>query len=78
MMNIKHQEYWEKNIKGFSGFYDKGSEENISGSVLLKSFYKTVVFPIEKSLMKKRFQMTLDFIQRNVKEGKVVADIGCG
>ncbi len=77
-MTATHQDYWERNIKGFSGFYDKGSEENIAGPKALVPFYKFLVFPLEKNVMKKRFKLTTDFIQRNIKPGSSAADIGCG
>lgn len=73
-----NKDYWEKNIAGFSGFYDKGSEEKIIAPRFLSFLYKSILFSIEKRYMRKRYDMVSDYIDRNVYSGMVVADIGCG
>lgn len=73
-----NKKYWENNIEGFNKFYDNTSEENIIANPLIKSVYKKVVFPIEKKYMQDRFNFVNSYIEKNVRPGMVVADIGCG
>ena len=75
---IMNREYWENNIKGFSGFYDTQSEENIQAAQWVSYLYKKFIFPIEKKFMFKRHQYVSNYIEKNVKNGMKVADIGCG
>jgi cyclopropane fatty-acyl-phospholipid synthase-like methyltransferase len=72
------QGYWEQNIEGFSGFYDTGSEEKLSGPPLIRGLYRAFVFPIEKRFMRVRYDMVRTFIDLEVRSGTRVADIGCG
>lgn len=72
------KEYWEKNIGGFAGFYDKKSEEDFKAPFLIKHLYKLLVLPIEKKYMRDRYEMICGFIEQNVEPGMKVADIGCG
>ena len=76
--NNFHKDYWEKNIEGFSGFYDKKSEENLSGSLVVSFFYMKFIFPLEKKYMIQRHIVVTDFIEKNVRENMKTADIGCG
>lgn len=78
MKNLSSQEYWEKNIEGFSGFYEKCSQELIQAPPILTSVYKALVFPLEKKVMERRFEMVSAFITNNVRPGIHAADIGCG
>jgi 2-polyprenyl-3-methyl-5-hydroxy-6-metoxy-1,4-benzoquinol methylase len=73
-----NREYWEKNIEGFSGFYDKKSEENIPAPAGISFFYKKVIFPMEKKYMYQRHMAVSDYIDKNVKPEMRTADIGCG
>ena len=77
-MTTKAKTYWERNIRGFAGFYDKGSEEALGGPAPIRYLYRTIILPIEKHFMKKRYQMVRSFIDRNVVEGTTAADVGCG
>ena len=72
------RDYWEKNIEGFSGFYDTKSEEDLRGSNFIVKLYKKLVFPIEKKYMRDRHNFVCNYIDENVKPGMKVADIGCG
>ncbi|MCZ4291021.1 class I SAM-dependent methyltransferase [Hoeflea alexandrii] len=74
---MSSRDYWERNIKGFSGFYDTGSEETLRGSWLFRAFYRTFLLPVEKAYMRKRYAMVRSFIDSN-SEGGTAADIGCG
>lgn len=73
-----NKKYWEKNIEGFAGFYDTKSEENIIGNKGMTFLYKKILFPIEKRFMFKRHALVLSYIDKYVKKGMRVADIGCG
>jgi SAM-dependent methyltransferase len=72
------KEYWAENIHSFSGFYDKGSEEKIKAPYLLSWAYKKWIFSIEKKYMFKRYQMVLEFLEKNASRDKKIADVGCG
>jgi SAM-dependent methyltransferase len=75
---VSSKEYWEKNIKGFGGFYDKTSEETLQGPSLLRFLYRNTIFHLEKKYMKQRFDMVSDYLNKNILSGMHVADIGCG
>ena len=70
--------YWEKNIAGFAGFYDKTSEEDFEAHFLVKRLYKTFILPIEKKYMRDRYNLVAQFIEENAKPKMTAADIGCG
>ena len=74
----RRYEYWEKNIEGFSGFYDSCSEENIKGNLLLKYLYRKFIFPIEQKVTRRRYDMVIERLSENVSEKNIVADVGCG
>ena len=76
--SVINQEYWEKNIEGFSGFYDTKSEEKIIGNPVFTWLYKKILFPIEKNYMYERHMLVSQFVEKYVKEGKTAADVGCG
>lgn len=78
MENKINKEYWEKNIEGFSGFYDTQSEETINAPGWFSPLYKKFIFPVEKKYMRQRYDFVCDYIDTNVKKGMKVADIGCG
>ncbi len=78
MTDYKTKNYWEKNIRGFSGFYDEKSEEEIIAPLIIKFLYKRFLFPIEKKFMANRYNIVCNYIQKNVKPGMKVADVGCG
>lgn len=73
-----NKHYWERNIEGFSGFYDEKSEEDISGPRSFRYMYRKFIFPIEKRFMLERYNRVSDYIESNVHSGMKVADIGCG
>lgn len=75
---VGSKEYWEENIQGWSGFYDKKSEEALQGPRSLTSLYKKIIFPLEEKYMRQRFDMVSAFIAKNIRPKMNVADIGCG
>lgn len=75
---IINKNYWEKNIQGFAGFYDKKSEEELSGPRSFRYMYRKLILPIEKRFMFKRYNSVSGYIEKNVHPGMKVADIGCG
>lgn len=76
--NKFRQEYWERNIEKYSGFYDKQSEENINGNKLITFLYKKFIFPIEKYYTRKRYDFVKSYILKHVTSDSCVADVGCG
>lgn len=73
-----NKKYWEKNIEGFAGFYDKQSEENFIAPAGVSFLYKKIIFPLEKKYMQQRHATVSCFIDNTIKEGMKVTDIGCG
>ena len=74
----RRYEYWEKNIEGFSGFYDSCSEENIKGNWLFKYLYSKFIFPIEQNVTRRRYDMVIERLGKNVSKKNTIADVGCG
>ncbi len=72
------KEYWEKNIENYSGFYYVSSEENINIPFGLSVIYKKFLFPLERKVTLERYNNVCSFINRNIKNGMKVADVGCG
>ncbi len=72
------KEYWRSNIKAFTRFYDRISEENIDAPWPVSWLYKRFVFPVEKRYMSVRYDMVCEYINRRVSREMKVADIGCG
>ena len=73
-----HNDYWEKNIEAFTGFYDKTSEEKISGNSVIQYLYKKLIFPIERQVTRHRFDMVTAQISATVTKKSTVVDLGCG
>jgi precorrin-6B methylase 2 len=78
MRRLSKKNYWEENIAGYAGFYDRTSEENIQAPLGVKQLYRLLLFPIEKRVTLARYQMVYQFLKERVRPGMVVADIGCG
>jgi len=76
----KTKEYWNQNIANWGKFYSdfSHSEESFDAPRVLGILYHLLITPIEAKLMKKRYQLTMNFIDNYVKEGMVVVDVGCG
>jgi len=74
------KEYWNQNIANWGKFYSDSShsEESFDTPRVLGTLYHWLITPIEAKLMKKRYQLTMNFIENYVKEGMVVVDVGCG
>jgi 2-polyprenyl-3-methyl-5-hydroxy-6-metoxy-1,4-benzoquinol methylase len=72
------KEYWEKNIENYSGFYYVKSEENIKIPFGLSAIYKKFLFPLERKVTLERYNNVCSFIDKNIKSGMKVADVGCG
>ena len=73
-----NREYWEKNIEKYAGFYYVNSEENLDLPFGLSFFYKKFFFPMERKITLKRYKHVCAYIDKHVKEGMKVVDIGCG
>lgn len=74
------KEYWDKNIDNWGKFYleSSHSEEEFNSPGWLIKLYRRFIVPVEARLMGERYRLTIDFINRYVKPGMLVADIGCG
>lgn len=72
--------YWDRNIDNWGKFYleTSHSDEEFSSPAWLSWLYRRFVMPIESRLMADRYRLTMEFIERHVKPGMVVADVGCG
>jgi len=83
-MNPEHvntvRAYWEKNIENWGAFYAETShfEEEIEAPWWLKPLYVRTIVPLERKLMKRRYQLTMEFIDAYVQPGMTVLDVGCG
>ncbi|MBI4945433.1 MAG: methyltransferase domain-containing protein [Bacteroidetes bacterium] len=76
--NTINKDYWEKNIEKYSGFYYITSEEQINIPFGLSGLYKKFIFPLERKVTLERYNIVCAFIDKHVKPGMKVADIGCG
>lgn len=71
-------DYWQENIAGWAGFYDRESEERLVGFAPWVWAYRRFLLPIERRYMRRRYELVCRFIDNEVPEGATVADIGCG
>jgi SAM-dependent methyltransferase len=74
------QDYWNRNIDKWANFYAEGecSEEEFTRSSFGGTLYNLMIVPLEKRLMLKRYDITIQFVKRYVKPGMTVVDVGCG
>ncbi len=77
-----HHTYWRENLRAWAGLYDPDAAdahlENIHAGPLLAPLYRATVIPIERKLLRERFELSRAFIDRHVRVGQLVADVGCG
>lgn len=76
----KYLDYWENNIDKWGELYLEQSHsfEQLNGSKILTYLYQKTIYRLESLLMKKRYEITMKFIENYVKEGVRFNDIGCG
>jgi SAM-dependent methyltransferase len=76
----KMQDYWNQNIEKWGDLYldISHSHEALRAPAWLAFLYRKIVIPREAVLMAQRFRLTMSFIDEYVREGMVVADVGCG
>ncbi len=72
------QDYWEQNVKKYSEFYDKTSEERIATPNWLAPIYRKTIFPFERKVTRDRYEMVKDFIVTQLQDGEHIVDLGCG
>ena len=73
------RDYWERNIAGFSRVYaDQLSAERFDRPRWLTALYRMTVMRLERRLMAERYRLVVAFLDRAVRPGMVVADVGCG
>jgi ubiquinone/menaquinone biosynthesis C-methylase UbiE len=72
-------QYWESNINKWNAYYEfSHSDEELNGPKVFRKFYRAYIVPVEAWLMKRRYKMTIDFIESNLEPGKSFNDLGCG
>jgi 2-polyprenyl-3-methyl-5-hydroxy-6-metoxy-1,4-benzoquinol methylase len=71
-------DYWERNIGNFGQFYADMSREEFDAPGWLQRIYRRTIMPLEQKLMKKRYEVTMRFIDEYVLPGMTAVDIGCG
>jgi SAM-dependent methyltransferase len=72
-------QYWEANINKWNAYYEfSHSDEELNGPRPFRRFYRAYLVPVEAWLMKRRYKMTIDFIEANLSPGKSFNDLGCG
>ncbi len=71
-------DYWERNIGNFGQFYADMSREEFDAPSWFQGIYRRTVMPLEQKLMKKRYEVTMRFIDEYVIDGVTAVDIGCG
>lgn len=74
------KDYWNTNIEEWGKFYlgISHSNERLKGPKLFTSLYKLTIGRHEARLMRRRYSITLKFIDRYVNPGHQVIDLGCG
>lgn len=74
------KDYWNKNIADWGKLYLDASHSGETFDVprWIEYLYHHTITPIEARLMKKRFELTMDFIHEYVRPGMTAVDVGCG
>ena len=73
------KKYWEDNIEKWNGYYNfSHTKEEFEGSLIFRWVYRTFIGPVEALLMKRRYQITSNFLDANVHSKTSFNDLGCG
>lgn len=77
---MNYKEYWEKNINSWGQYYLEIShgDEVYESPKWFQQIYKLTIARIEKRLMDKRYNLTVDFLKTNIHPDKTFLDLGCG
>jgi len=77
---MSSEEYWNRNIQEWGKFYlgISHSGESLKGASPFVSAYKASIGRHEARLMKKRYEVTMEFLRHSITEGCIFADLGCG
>tara|TARA_B100001029_G_C15014473_1_gene426395 strand:- start:49 stop:753 length:705 start_codon:yes stop_codon:yes gene_type:complete len=81
MSDKNYQNYWDLNIKKWGELYFNKNlhKEDVNANFIIKLFYQKFVFPIERSVMQQRYELTIKFLNSFKKEENlIINDIGCG
>lgn len=80
MVEGDYREYWERNLSDWGALYLDASHgrETLFASKPFAWLYRRAVVPFEARLMRRRYDLTLAFIETYARPGAVVSDIGCG
>lgn len=74
------RKYWNENVDRWGKLYLQisHSDERLNAPSWLEYLYHQIVTPIESNLMNKRYELTMDFVDKHIKSGVTVVDLGCG
>ena len=81
MSDKNYLNYWDLNIKKWGDLYFNKNlhKEDVNANFITKIFYQKFIFPIERSVMQQRYELTIKFLNSfKKKEGLIINDIGCG
>jgi 2-polyprenyl-3-methyl-5-hydroxy-6-metoxy-1,4-benzoquinol methylase len=81
MSDKNYINYWDLNIKKWGELYFNKNlhKEDVNANFITKKFYQKFIFPLERSVMQQRYELTIEFINSfNKGEALFVNDIGCG
>ena len=72
--------YWDKNIDKWGELYldISHARETLSGPPWFASVYQATIGRLERRLMAQRYALTLEFLDKHVRSGTVLTDLGCG
>jgi SAM-dependent methyltransferase len=77
---VDYRAYWDKNIDKWGELYLDISHgaETLSGPVWFARTYQATLGRLERRLMAQRYALTIEFLDKHVRPGMVLSDLGCG
>jgi predicted RNA methylase len=80
MPRLDYRPYWDENIDKWADLYLEISHghEKYDAPPWFSRFYAATLGRVERNLMKQRYEQTILFLNKYVKPGITMSDIGCG
>jgi len=80
MPRSDYQPYWNENIEKWAELYLDISHghETYDAAPWFSKLYASTLGRVERNLMKQRYARTISFLDKHLKPGVTVSDIGCG
>lgn len=81
MSDKSYHNYWDLNIKKWGDLYFNKNlhKEDVDANFITRIFYQKFIFPIERSVMQQRYELTIKYLNSfKKKDGLIINDIGCG